>query len=90
MTDCATFSVRFIIDEERIKNYIRKINSLAFLCISTGIYGYPKKLAAEVAVKTCTREQNNSSPTIIFCCFEQENYEIYQDILSTNMGCHHS
>ena len=58
-----------------------KLNSLAFPCISTGVYGYPKKLAADIAVKTCKQEQNNNSPKIIFCCFEQEDYELYQGIL---------
>ena len=57
-----------------------QIDSLAFPCISTGVYGYPKKLAAEIAVKTCLQE--NNSLKIIFCCFGREDYEIYQDILS--------
>ena len=56
-------------------------NSLAFPCISTGIYGYPKQLAAEIAVEICKQERNNSLK-IIFCCFGQEDYEIYQNILS--------
>ena len=57
-----------------------KFNSLAFPCISTGIYGFPKKLAAEIAVKTCLQERDNSLK-IIFCCFGREDYEIYRDIL---------
>ena len=56
-------------------------NSLAFPCISTGIYGYPKQLAAKIAVETCKQKQNNSLK-IIFCCFGREDYEIYQNILS--------
>ncbi|MGD1917710.1 MAG: macro domain-containing protein, partial [Pleurocapsa sp.] len=58
-----------------------KFNSLAFPCISTGIYGFPNKLAAETAVKTCQQEQNNRDLKIIFCCLGQEDYEIYQSIL---------
>jgi len=60
-----------------------KITSLAFPCISTGIYGFPKNLAAEIAVKTCQQEQqkNSNCPKIIFCCFGQKDYEIYQKIL---------
>ena len=58
-----------------------KIDSLAFPCISTGIYGYPKKLAAEIAVRTCKQERDNFIK-IIFCCFGREDREIYQNILS--------
>lgn len=61
----------------------RKFESLAFPCISTGIYGYPKDKAAEIAVKICSEElQKNSYPTkVIFCCFGKDNYDIYQRIL---------
>ena len=65
----------------------QKFESLAFPCISTGIYGYPKDKAAEVAVKTCSEELENSSYkisslNIIFCCFGQDDYDIYQQILN--------
>lgn len=58
--------------------------SLAFPCISTGIYRYPKTLAGEIAVKICSEQiQNNGGPQrVIFCCFDRENYEIYERILS--------
>ena len=66
----------------------RKFESLAFPCISTGIYGYPKDKAAEIAVKTCLKELENDGSTlnqlkVIFCCFEEENHDIYQQILNT-------
>ncbi|WP_414530918.1 O-acetyl-ADP-ribose deacetylase [Nodularia chucula] len=59
-------------------------NTLAFPCISTGIYKYPKILAAEIAVKICEEQlQKNGRPQrVIFCCYDQENYEIYTKILS--------
>ena len=64
----------------------KKIESLAFPCISTGIYGYPKDKAAEIAVETCSEElKNNPSKSklkIIFCCFDEDNYNIYQLILN--------
>ena len=64
----------------------KKIESLAFPCISTGIYGYPKDKAAEIAVETCSEElKNNPSKSklkIIFCCFDEDNYNIYQQILN--------
>lgn len=55
--------------------------SIAFPCISTGIYKFPKKLAAEIAIKTCREKQYKDPLNILFCCFEQEDYEIYQSIL---------
>ncbi|MBD2772284.1 macro domain-containing protein [Iningainema tapete] len=62
----------------------QEFDTLAFPCISTGIYRYPKANAAEVAVKTCSEQlQKNGRPQrVIFCCYDQENYEIYQRILS--------
>lgn len=62
----------------------QKLESLAFPCISTGIYKYPKDKAAEVAVKTCSEELEKSSfkLKVIFCCYDEENYQIYQDILA--------
>jgi O-acetyl-ADP-ribose deacetylase len=62
----------------------REFESLAFPCISTGIYKYPKALAGEIAVKICSEyiQKNGSSQRVIFCCFDRENYEIYERILS--------
>lgn len=58
----------------------RKFKSLAFPCISTGIYKYPKSLASEIAVKVCSKflKTNDSPQRVIFCCFDRENYEIYE------------
>jgi O-acetyl-ADP-ribose deacetylase (regulator of RNase III) len=62
----------------------RELESVAFPCISTGIYKYPKALAGEIAVKICYEQiQKNGGPQkVIFCCFGREDYEIYQSILS--------
>ena len=60
-----------------------KFSSLAFPCISTGIYKFPKLLAAKIAVQTSKEELKKSSDflKILFCCFDKENYEIYKTIL---------
>jgi O-acetyl-ADP-ribose deacetylase (regulator of RNase III) len=62
----------------------RQFQSLAFPCISTGIYGYPKALAGEIAVKVCSEQlQKNGAPqTVIFCCFDRESHDIYGRLLS--------
>ncbi|MEM7761692.1 MAG: O-acetyl-ADP-ribose deacetylase [Cyanobacteria bacterium P01_A01_bin.40] len=61
----------------------KKLSSLAFPCISTGIYNFPKPLAAKIAVQTSLKEleRSNSSLKIVFCCFDKENYNIYKKIL---------
>jgi O-acetyl-ADP-ribose deacetylase (regulator of RNase III) len=59
------------------------ITSIAFPKISTGIYGYPTKEAAGIAIQTVTDFVFNS-PNLInvhFVCFDDENHSIYQDIL---------
>lgn len=61
-----------------------KFESIAFPAISTGIYKYPKDLAAEIAVNTCYEEmqKNGASQKITFCCFDSENYEFYESIIA--------
>lgn len=58
--------------------------SIAFSCISTGVYGYPKKLAAEVAVATVKAwlSEYQSQMEVIFCVFDSENRAIYQEMLN--------
>ncbi|NOU95930.1 O-acetyl-ADP-ribose deacetylase [Paenibacillus sp. LMG 31456] len=56
------------------------IESIAFPNISTGIYKFPKKRAAEIAISSLREfiEGNNSSfKRIQFVCFDDENYQIY-------------
>jgi len=60
------------------------IESIAFPNISTGVYGYPKDKAAEIAINT-VRETLNETPgmeKIVFVCFDQENYSLYQSLIS--------
>ncbi len=51
--------------------------SIAFSNISTGVYGYPKKEAAEVAVKAVLEFLSETSlmEKVIFVCFDEENVQ---------------
>lgn len=62
----------------------KQCKSIAFPCISTGIYKYPKDKAAEVAVKTVGDFLLNDKTLqrVIFCCFSQEDYRVYQKLLT--------
>lgn len=55
------------------------LKTLAFCCISTGVYGYPKEQAAELAVRTVKNHKGNLN--VIFCVFDKENYDIYERLL---------
>ena len=57
--------------------------TIAFPNISTGVYGYPKKEAAGIAIKTVTGFLQNN-PVIIkvyFVCFDDENFLLYKSLL---------
>jgi O-acetyl-ADP-ribose deacetylase (regulator of RNase III) len=60
-----------------------KLKTIAFPNISTGIYGYPKPEAAEIAASTVAQflEKHTEIEKVIFCVFDEENYKIYQNKL---------
>lgn len=63
-----------------------KINAkrISFPNISTGVHGFPKHQAAEIAIGTVlsTLATYQNIEHILFVCKEQENYAIYNNILS--------
>lgn len=57
------------------------VETIAFPNISTGVYRFPKALAAEIALQTVrdflARELRIKE--VIFVCFDRENYELYRE-----------
>ncbi|GAB3546241.1 O-acetyl-ADP-ribose deacetylase [Spirosoma fluminis] len=62
-----------------------ELRSIAFPNISTGVYGYPKDKAAEIALATVQQflSQPTSVQEVIFVCFDRENLQLYQSIQSS-------
>jgi len=60
-----------------------RVKSIAFPCISTGIYGFPKEKAAEIAIKTVTNflSINEQIEKIIFVVFDDTNLQIYNNLI---------
>ena len=58
--------------------------SIAFPNISTGVYGFPKPKAAEIAVRTTDEflRNNLTKIQVIFVCFDDENYQLYHRLLT--------
>lgn len=60
------------------------LQSIAFPCISTGVYGYPAHDAAEIAVATARAFMTSPSSVsrVIFCCFSDADRLRYEQLLS--------
>jgi O-acetyl-ADP-ribose deacetylase (regulator of RNase III) len=59
------------------------VRTLAFPCISTGVYGYPVEPAAELAVETVRTAgaENGGLEQIAFCCFSAGDLAVYERVL---------
>ncbi|MDN3575209.1 O-acetyl-ADP-ribose deacetylase [Chitinimonas viridis] len=57
--------------------------SIAFPCISTGIYGYPPALAADIAVRTVMAHPAlKEELQVTFCCYSASDLALYQSLLA--------
>lgn len=59
------------------------IRTLAFPCISTGVYGYPLEPAAHIAVATVRSavQTYTEIQEVVFCCFSDSDLAVYERIL---------
>lgn len=63
-----------------LASQIKNIKSIAFSAISTGVFGFPKKEAAEIAVNVVNNwlaKNPNQFKQILYCVFGEEDYREY-------------
>ena len=62
---------------------LKGLTSIAFPNISTGVYGFPKALAAEIAITSVRHflEKHDTAIQITFVVFDQENEILYKNLL---------
>lgn len=58
-----------------------QLKSIAFCCISTGVFGFPQREAAEIAVRTIREYPAESVKTIVFNVFTSTDYDLYRQLL---------
>lgn len=56
------------------------LEKIAFPCISTGVYGYPKEEACHIAVSAAIEwlATHDLPRSVLFCCFEPEDADLYR------------
>lgn len=61
----------------------KQVKTMAFPNISTGVYGFPKQKAAAIALETVNDflASDSSIESVIFCCYDEENFKIYSTLL---------
>lgn len=78
LKNCYKNSLKLMLDN--------KLRSIAFPCISTGIYGYPNLPAAHVAAYTVRKHLEANAGAVdrvIFCLFMDEDKKIYEGLLQS-------
>ena len=57
------------------------LESIAFCCISTGVFHFPNELAAKIAIETVKSYPRHELKTIVFNVFIDKDRDIYQQLL---------
>ncbi len=63
----------------------KQLSTMAFPCISTGVFGYPKDEACQIALDTVIQwlTENAYPQQVTFCCFSEQDAELYRAHFST-------
>lgn len=62
------------------------LQSIAFPCISTGVYHFPDEQAAQIALDTIKGFAFKSITKVVLCCFLEKDVAIYQKLLNPEQG----
>lgn len=75
LANCYKSSLKIALD--------KKLKTVAFPNISTGVYRFPKTMAAGIAIRTVNSflKEHKKLKTVYFICFDEENYDIYKEKL---------
>jgi O-acetyl-ADP-ribose deacetylase (regulator of RNase III) len=75
LANCYKNSLKIAVD--------KKLKTVAFPNISTGVYRFPKTMAAGIAIRTVNNflKDYKELNTVYFVCFDEENYDIYKEKL---------
>lgn len=76
LSNCYRNSLRLAVENN--------LETIAFPNISTGIYGYPKEEAAQIAITAVTGhlKSDHFITRVYFVCFDEENFQLYRSLLS--------
>lgn len=75
LADCYRNSLDLALENE--------CKSIAFPCISTGVYGYPLREASQIAIKTAEewfKFHPQAELQIYFCCFSDREYKLFEEL----------
>ena len=64
--------------------YKNDLKSIAFCCISTGVFGFPQYEAARIAIDTVKEFQKQHKIEVIFNVFKDEDRKIYRELLGAD------
>ena len=57
------------------------LKTIAFPAISTGVYGYPQELAAQIAVAVIRSFSGKTLEKATLVAFSQEDYDVYKKVI---------
>lgn len=62
----------------------RELESIAFPAISTGVYGYPLREAAEIAISEVRAFSTKAVRRVVYACFDEAGTAVYAEVLRTD------